>query len=450
MRSAAALIISAAPSSKSRSAPASASSACGRPSSSMSAPCGACARPALLDIPPGDPRLFTPMLDANGGSSAPTTPRRRRSRRSRRPAPARPARSSANRRRSSPFREVFLGDSPSPRLSIGFGVNWNSPFGPFRIDIARALLHQRGRRHQALHLQRRDCILMNKYLLQLGARRARARRSGRRSGAAAAAPRSSPWSISTQIIDARRCTPCAAANAQIQAQVTAAPAARVQQLQTPAPDREAGAAGRGQRAAAGPAARRGARSPDPDLPGDAAEQPERELATRRERIQRNHRLCAPADRPAHAAGCSATIMQQRGADLVVDAPPALSAAPALDVTAAVLAIMNQNATPLNVNAPAAAAPAPAPARPRRPRRRRRRRGRARRAADGAKSGSAAIGPARRPAGDGGAAASLSHAPRRSGRGAGGRRADRRHQGGDDQRRLLPGPFPGPADHARAC
>ena len=44
----------------------------------------------------------------------------------------------------SPFREVFLGDSPSPRLSIGFGVNWNSPFGPFRIDIARALLHQRG------------------------------------------------------------------------------------------------------------------------------------------------------------------------------------------------------------------------------------------------------------------------------------------------------------------
>src|SRR6185437_860039 len=44
----------------------------------------------------------------------------------------------------SPFREVYLGDSPSPRLSIGFGVNWNSPFGPFRIDIARALLHQRG------------------------------------------------------------------------------------------------------------------------------------------------------------------------------------------------------------------------------------------------------------------------------------------------------------------
>ncbi len=43
-----------------------------------------------------------------------------------------------------PFREVFLGDSPSPRLSVGFGVNWNSPFGPFRIDIARALLSEPG------------------------------------------------------------------------------------------------------------------------------------------------------------------------------------------------------------------------------------------------------------------------------------------------------------------
>ena len=37
------------------------------------------------------------------------------------------------------FREVYLGDTPSPRLSIGFGVNWNSPFGPFRVDIARAV-----------------------------------------------------------------------------------------------------------------------------------------------------------------------------------------------------------------------------------------------------------------------------------------------------------------------
>jgi len=45
---------------------------------------------------------------------------------------------------ASPFRETFLGNSPRPRLSIGFGVNWNSPFGPFRIDIARALLSEPG------------------------------------------------------------------------------------------------------------------------------------------------------------------------------------------------------------------------------------------------------------------------------------------------------------------
>ncbi|GAA0281320.1 outer membrane protein assembly factor BamA [Alteraurantiacibacter aestuarii] len=43
-----------------------------------------------------------------------------------------------------PFVEEFLGDSPSPRLTVGIGVNWNSPFGPFRIDLAHTLLKQRG------------------------------------------------------------------------------------------------------------------------------------------------------------------------------------------------------------------------------------------------------------------------------------------------------------------
>ena len=42
------------------------------------------------------------------------------------------------------FEERFLGDSWKPRLSVGFGVNWISPFGPFRIDIAHALLKQEG------------------------------------------------------------------------------------------------------------------------------------------------------------------------------------------------------------------------------------------------------------------------------------------------------------------
>ena len=42
------------------------------------------------------------------------------------------------------IKEDFLGNSPSPRLSVGIGVNWVSPFGPFRIDLAKALLKQRG------------------------------------------------------------------------------------------------------------------------------------------------------------------------------------------------------------------------------------------------------------------------------------------------------------------
>ena len=42
------------------------------------------------------------------------------------------------------FEERFFGDSWKPRVSVGVGVNWNSPFGPFRIDIARALLKEPG------------------------------------------------------------------------------------------------------------------------------------------------------------------------------------------------------------------------------------------------------------------------------------------------------------------
>ncbi|WP_345170113.1 outer membrane protein assembly factor BamA [Sphingomonas daechungensis] len=46
---------------------------------------------------------------------------------------------------SSPgFRERYVGDSARPRLSIGIGVNWVSPFGPLRIDIAKALLKTEG------------------------------------------------------------------------------------------------------------------------------------------------------------------------------------------------------------------------------------------------------------------------------------------------------------------
>ena len=45
---------------------------------------------------------------------------------------------------SAPFIERYLGNSPKPRLSVGVGVNWNSPFGPLRIDLAKALLKEPG------------------------------------------------------------------------------------------------------------------------------------------------------------------------------------------------------------------------------------------------------------------------------------------------------------------
>jgi len=42
------------------------------------------------------------------------------------------------------FKEVFLGNSPKPRVSIGVGVNWISPFGPLRLDLAKAIVFQKG------------------------------------------------------------------------------------------------------------------------------------------------------------------------------------------------------------------------------------------------------------------------------------------------------------------
>jgi len=43
-----------------------------------------------------------------------------------------------------PYQEVYYGGSWKPRVSVGFGVSWNSPFGPLRIDIAKALVKQKG------------------------------------------------------------------------------------------------------------------------------------------------------------------------------------------------------------------------------------------------------------------------------------------------------------------
>lgn len=45
---------------------------------------------------------------------------------------------------TAPFYEEYVGDSALPRISVGFGVNWNSPFGPLRIDIAKVIWKQPG------------------------------------------------------------------------------------------------------------------------------------------------------------------------------------------------------------------------------------------------------------------------------------------------------------------
>jgi len=49
-----------------------------------------------------------------------------------------------------PYKEEFLGNTPRPRVAIGFGVNWNSPFGPFRIDISKVLLKSPGDRTKTI------------------------------------------------------------------------------------------------------------------------------------------------------------------------------------------------------------------------------------------------------------------------------------------------------------
>ncbi|RKF21979.1 outer membrane protein assembly factor BamA [Altericroceibacterium spongiae] len=47
-------------------------------------------------------------------------------------------------RNISPFKEVFVGNTAKPRVAVGFGVDWNSPFGPFRINVSYPLLKYEG------------------------------------------------------------------------------------------------------------------------------------------------------------------------------------------------------------------------------------------------------------------------------------------------------------------
>lgn len=103
-------------------------------------------RPITQDLLPNSPQLFRPALvdgvqqcvDSlpNTDPAIPTTPLP--------PGGVCPSGTQIAGSFIPGFRETFLGDSIKPRVSVGFGVNWNSPFGPFRIDIAKALLKQPG------------------------------------------------------------------------------------------------------------------------------------------------------------------------------------------------------------------------------------------------------------------------------------------------------------------
>ena len=50
----------------------------------------------------------------------------------------------ANTSGSAGFDEAYVGNSPSPRVAVGVGVSWASPFGPLRFDLAKALVKQPG------------------------------------------------------------------------------------------------------------------------------------------------------------------------------------------------------------------------------------------------------------------------------------------------------------------
>ena len=100
--------------------------------------------PIVNDYRPGDPRLTRNIVNSEGlrlcqptgGGSATPIPN---------DASGCPAGTTLlTAAPLQPFKETFLGDTWKPRIAIGFGVNWNSPFGPFRIDIAKALVKYEG------------------------------------------------------------------------------------------------------------------------------------------------------------------------------------------------------------------------------------------------------------------------------------------------------------------
>ena len=97
----------------------------------------------------------------------------------------------------------------------------------------------------------------------------------------------------------------------------------------------------------------------------------RELAGREEQIRRNQSFVLQQIQQRVAPAVQ-QVAQQRGATIAIEAGSLAWSAPTVDITPAVVAIVNQNTSPLNVNAPPPqqqpAAQQPAPPQPQQQRR----------------------------------------------------------------------------------
>lgn len=162
---------------------------------------------------------------------------------------------------------------------------------------------------------------------------------------------------------AQQCTVCAAANQQLQAQL-AQLQQRGQQLGQPLQTEE-------QALSTAVNALPNGQQPDAALTqriqAFQAQQAnaQREIAQRQEQLQRNAAFVRQQIGQRLGPAIQ-QIMQQRGATIAIDRGATLAIAPTVDVTDAVLAIVNQNTAALNVNAPPPQQPAqqPQPQQPR--------------------------------------------------------------------------------------
>jgi len=146
----------------------------------------------------------------------------------------------------------------------------------------------------------------------------------------------------------RECTVCAAANTQLQAQLTQLQQ-RAEALRTPIQTE-------GQAIETALRALPQGQQPDAALTQritafqSQQQSAQQEIGTRQQQVERNvafvRQQVGQRIEPAIQQ-----VMQQRGATIAVDAGATLAISPTVDITPAVLAVVNQNTTPLNVNAP---------------------------------------------------------------------------------------------------